>query len=100
MAGWLQAEEVCKIEGICCSIFNVSPDVCVYLSMLEVSTGACMKHVSVFLPVHGGVCIAATTSVSTPWTKNEQFVSPHHFTNEISAARRWINIIRKARVGH
>lgn len=47
-----------------------------------------------------GACLTASPSVSTLWTKNEQFVSPHHFTNEISAVRRGINIIRKARVGH
>lgn len=58
---------------------------------------ACMF---VFLWASGGVRITVTTSVSALWTKNGQFVSPRHFINEISAVRRWINIIRKARVGH
>lgn len=39
-------------------------------------------------------------SVSTLWSKKKRrFLSPYHFTNEISAARRWINIIRKGQSG-
>lgn len=72
-----------------------------YTARVHVRVCVCVRaRVFVFLCASGGVCITATMSVSTLWKKNEQFVSPHHFTNEISAVRRWINIIRKARVGH
>lgn len=68
----------------------------------KVSSRACVQGVQAYwVFMCFCVCLTPTESVSTLWgEKNEQFVSPHHFTNEISAVRRWINIIRKARVGH
>lgn len=78
--------------------------VCVYLCMLKtkVSSRAQIQGVQV-CSVFMCFCVSASRRLSplAPCgKKNEQFVSPHHFTNEISAVRRWINIIRKARVGH
>lgn len=65
---------------------------------------ACPRRLCVFVPerrcLHLDPLAPCRGEEKKKNNQKKQFVSPYHFTNEISAVRRWINIIRKARVGH